>query len=333
MSIQRGLWALASCALAVFLILLLIKVGNIDLSLVKRQLQDVNLASFSKLVLLNILLVYLSSEKWRGIDAAWRKSSESAPSKTVSFAITSAGLAIGTFLPVQIAMGAMRTLGTYVHGSALKRGLIGTLYEQSFDLLIAALLTLASGFTWLNRGGALLWTTCAVTLIGLAVLAARPLIDLAQRLALSRRAQLSTLWDRLMRHLWEFQQSGLLNAGLARRLILLSAARLVVVVLMSMQTAGMVGARIDFSQMAMAIPLVMVASLVALTPGGLGINELSCAAALKMAGIPLTIGAQWALANRVLVAASYCVIALGMAVIVCGEKMMTPNSATISRES
>jgi uncharacterized membrane protein YbhN (UPF0104 family) len=57
-----------------------------------------------------------------------------------------------------------------------------------------------------------------------------------------------------------------------------------------------------------------------LTPGGLGVNELTSTAALSVFGTPLAIGAQWALANRVLIIVSYWTVALcGAAVLVFGR--------------
>src|ERR1700733_3607901 len=134
MNLRRSfLWA-ASAALTVFLIVLLIKISRLDLSVTVQQLRNVSWLSFTKIVLLNGLLVYLSTEKWRSIDAAWRHSTDSFPSWTKSYALTSAGLALGIVLPVQLAVSATRTMGTHVHGRSLKRGTAGTLFEQSFDM-------------------------------------------------------------------------------------------------------------------------------------------------------------------------------------------------------
>src|SRR3984885_14530724 len=95
MNLRRSfLWA-ASAALTVFLIVLLIKISRLDLSVTVQQLRNVSWLSFTKLVLLNGLLVYLSTEKGRSIDAGWRHSSGSVPSWPKSYALTSAGLALG----------------------------------------------------------------------------------------------------------------------------------------------------------------------------------------------------------------------------------------------
>ncbi len=148
MTFRRMFLLLASIALGFVLIVLLIKVGKIDLRLTLLQLESVTPLAFVKLVLLNGLLIYLSTEKWRSIDAAQRLPSDSVPSRITSFAVTSAGMALGLIVPMQIGMAAARTLGTYVHGRPLQRGTAGTLLEQSFDLLIVVFLAVASGVTW-----------------------------------------------------------------------------------------------------------------------------------------------------------------------------------------
>ena len=183
--------------------------------------------SFTKLVLLNVVLVYFSSEKWRSIDAAWRRSSDSVPSRTTSFALTSAGLALGMLLPVQLAMATARTLGTYVHGRPLKRGTAGTLLEQGFDLMVVAFLAVASAATWFYRGGAVMWTLSAAAMIALALLAVGPSIRLIRWLAAAYSAGTAPPRNRILRSFWELQNSGVLNAGLARRLVMLSVGRLV----------------------------------------------------------------------------------------------------------
>jgi Lysylphosphatidylglycerol synthase TM region len=325
MALARLLLVVVSVVLAVFLIALLVKVAKIDLRVTLQQLLSVSLISFTKLVLLNCLLVYFSSEKWRSIDAAWRRSSDSVPSRATSFALTSAGLALGIFVPAQFAMATARTLGTYVHGRALKRGTAGTLIEQSFDLLAVAFLAVASGATWFYRGGAVMWTVFAAGMTALALLAVRPSLGLIRWLTAYCDAKAAAPRNRILRSLSELQHSGLLNTGLACRLVMLSAARFVVVVLMSIQTAEAIGLHITLWQMAAAMPFVVIASVLALTPGGLGVNELTSVTALKIFGTPLAVGAQWALANRVLIAVSYLFVATCAAIMLGAEKIMAPR--------
>jgi uncharacterized membrane protein YbhN (UPF0104 family) len=89
----------------------------------------------------------------------------------------------------------------------------------------------------------------------------------------------------------------------------LSTARFAIQVLMAGQTAQAIGVHIPLWQLAAAMPFVIIACVIVVTPGGLGVNELSYATTLHLFGTPLNVGAQWALANRVLVALSCIVVA------------------------
>jgi uncharacterized membrane protein YbhN (UPF0104 family) len=333
MTRRRWFLLVLSFALSAVLIYVLINVGKIDLHATLQQLRSVRGVPFAKLLLLNTLLVLISTTKWRSIDSALRKSSDSPQSKTTSFALTSVGLAIGTFLPIQFSMSTARTFGTYLHGSAIKRGTGGTLYEQGFDVLMALLLAVASGVTWFWKGGGMMWTLSAVTVTALALLVVGHSVRMLRwfTAACAARTSAPGSWiGSLIRGLSDQMHSDLLNSALARRLVMLSVARFVVVVLMSIETAEAIGLHIPLWHMAAAIPFVVISSLIALTPGGLGVNELTCTAALSVFGTPLAIGAQWALANRVLIIVSYFVVAAcSTTVLVVGRMAASSSRNTV----
>jgi uncharacterized membrane protein YbhN (UPF0104 family) len=71
------------------------------------------------------------------------------------------------------------------------------------------------------------------------------------------------------------------------------------------------------------MPFVIIACVIVVTPAGLGVNELSYATTLHLFGTPLQVGAQWALANRFLVASSCFVVAACAAAGLGLAKMMT----------
>ena len=315
MTMRRFFLTVASVALAIVLIVMLIKFGKVDLRLTLQQLRSVSLMAFSKILFLNALLIYLSTEKWRSIDAAWRRPSDSVPPRTTSYALTSVGLAIGLILPVQVAMSTARTLGTFIHGRALKRGTAGTLLEQGFDVYMVGFLAVASGITWYCHGGARMWAICASASIVLALLAVEPSVRIMRWLAARLKAPASGPFHRIFDSARALQHSGILNAALARRLVVLSALRTGVVVLMSIQTAGAVGLHIPFWQMAAAVPLVSVVTIVAVTPGGIGLNDLAGAGTLDLFGTPFATGARWVLANRILLTVSYLLIAACAAIV------------------
>ena len=153
-------------------------------------------------------------------------------------------------LPVQIAMATARTLGTYVHGRPFERRTAGPLFEQSFDLLVVAFLAVASrGHMVLSRRRvAVDFVRCCHDRV--ALLAVGSSIRLIQWLAASYNAKTAVPRNRILRSFWELQHSGTFNAGLARRLVMLSVGRFIVVVLMSIQTAEAIGVHIPLWQMA-----------------------------------------------------------------------------------
>ena len=312
MKLRRILLAMASVALATVLIYLVIRIGNIDLHATWHEIAGARPSALVGLVLLNVLLVYLSTEKWRSVDAALRHASDPVPSRITAFVFTSAGMTLGLVLPVQLGMTAARTFGTHFYGSPLKRGTAGTLLEQSFDVL---------------SGGGVMWLITAAGMVALALLAVRPLIRIAQWFA-------SRLARTLARRNWgkgnvqsfiDLMQSGVLSETLTRRLVILSAARFVVVVLMAGETAAAVGANIPLWHIAAAVPFVYLATVVAATPGGIGVNELTLAGVLKMLGTPFSIAAPWTLANRVLSVAS-CFLVAVVAAILMGIRRLLHSS-------
>jgi uncharacterized membrane protein YbhN (UPF0104 family) len=332
MTLRRLSLGIASAALTILLIVLLVKVGKIDLRVTFQQLRSVTLVSLAQLVLLTGLHVYLSSQKWRCVDAALRRPSDTVPSRTMSFALTSIGVALGQVLPVQLSMSVARTVGTYFQGGALRRGTGGTLFEQSFDVLIVVFLAAASGITRLYRGGGTMWTTWATGMIAFALLAVGPAVRLIRAHAMSLTSRAGGPGNRVLRSIANFHQSGLLNEGLARKLMALSATRFVVQALMAAQAAKMIGVQIPLWHLAAAMPFVIIACVIVVTPASLGVNELSYATALHMFGTPLAIGAQWALANRFLVASSCFVIAVCATALLGLEKILAPRAPMVTQE-
>ncbi len=178
-----------------------------------------------------------------------------------------------------------------------------------------------------------MWTLLAAAAMALAFLAVGPSVRVIRWLAASGIARTATPRSKtgvVLRRLFELRHSGLLNAGLARRLVVLSTLRFSVVVLMSIQTAEAIGLHIPVWQMAAAIPFVVFASVIALTPGGLGVNELTSVSALRVFGTPLAVGAQWAVANRVLLAVSYFSVATCAAIVLWAERVLAPPAPDLA---
>ena len=203
MTLRRPLLWAASAALTILLIVVLVKISKLDLRVTAQQLRSVGWISFAKLVLLTTVHVYLSSQKWRCVDASLRRASDSAPSRTMSFALTGTGVALGQVLPVQLSMSAARTLGTYFYGRSLKRGTGGTLFEQSFDVLIVGFLVVASAATRFYGGAGAMWTVCAISMAAVAILVVGPAVRLIHRQAVSLNARAIAPKNRILRKLWE----------------------------------------------------------------------------------------------------------------------------------
>ena len=309
MKLRSLLLGASSVAIGVALIFLLVRLGHIDVRATLTQLRGVNRIVFAKLVLLTGFHIFLSDQRWRSIDAVIRSKSDPVLPRTVSFTVTSVGVVLGQMLPIQVSMTAARTLGTYFYGRAVKRGTIGTLFEQSFDVLIACLLVGASGATRYYQGGVVMWLACAIAMMAAGLLLAGPAVGLVRRVAAAYDYGKAASKNQIVQSLSELQHSGLLDSSLARRLIMLSAIRFVVLILMVGQTTKAVEAHIPLWHLAAAVPFVIVSCVIAVSPGGLGVGELTYAAALNLFGTPLAVAAPWSLANRVLVTASCFVIA------------------------
>ena len=302
---------MASILLAIILLWILLRIGKIDLGLSIQQIRAVSLVAFTKLVLLNILLVLISTEKWRRVDTALRTSDDTIPSRTAAFGMTSLGMAFGLIIPVQVGMTAARTFGTRFYGRPLQRGTAGSLFEQGFDLIVVSFLLIASLITWLWHGHASMWTSLAALMCLAAVLAVGPAMRFTRWCAkfvgsiLSTGSRLRTSLIKLA----ELEDAGILSQKLGRQLLTLSVLRFAVVVLMARETAAAIGAPITLWQMAAMVPFTVVAMALALTPGAIGVSELTSVTTLAVFGSSLSVAAQWSIANRILATASCFVVA------------------------
>ncbi len=272
MAFRRGLLLFISTALGIVLIAALVRVSRIDLRSVFNQLRQVSWFVFAKLMTLNAIVVYLSTEKWRSIDKAVRRPSDLVPSRSESFAVSSVGMALTLILPAQLGMVSARTLGTHFRGRPFKRGTAGTLLEQSFDLFAYGLFVAATVVTGLFKGKALTWTFCALGVVMLGILSAATCVRLIRWiacLALRKGPAVSRIRPALQQ-IAQQDESNFLSVNLARRLIVLSQIRFGVIVLMGYQSAEAVGTTIPLWQIAAAMPFVLIAGIAAVTPGALG---------------------------------------------------------------
>jgi len=240
-------------------------------------------------------------------------------------------MALGFVLPVQFGMAAARTLGTYYYGKPLKRGMAGSLFEQSFDVLIVVVLALVSGFTLLIRAQARLWVVAAVVVIVLTWVLAGIAMRILRSVAgfFGQKVLPTFRISTGVKRLSELEDRGVLGTPLARRLIVLSSLRFGVVVLMAGQTATAVSAKIELWHLAAAMPLVVLATALAITPGGIGVTELTYAGGLRLFGTPVSTAAEWAITNRVLCMAASFSVALCAMMTFATVKLFTPAKAMV----
>jgi uncharacterized membrane protein YbhN (UPF0104 family) len=316
-SIKRALFVVVSVVLSVGLLSLVLHFANINLPATFKLAGNASPIAFAKLLFLNFLLVLISTERWRSIDAVIRNAESSVPSFIESLAVTSVGMALGLLLPVQVGLTTARSLGTYFHRQALKRGMAGTIFEQTFDALIVGLFGLTSVFTRVLHGSATLWAVLASMIIACALFSIGPSLRLMGQLAAQIDPDLphSLPAKLFLKSVNGLRQEPVLQEPLVRRLALFSIVRFFIVVAMAGETAAAVGLPIPFWHFAAAVPFVFMASILAITPGGLGVNELTSATALRLFGTPLAIAGQWSLANRILGTCA-CLVVAGCAVAV-----------------
>jgi uncharacterized protein (TIRG00374 family) len=179
-----------------------------------------------------------------------------------------------------------------------------TLYEQTFDLIVVALLGLVSIFC-LASGLTQIWLIASVLLLAFFALTLRFSSTLLQKL-LHMFSNIRLLPQRVRKILAGSDK--MLDLSLVRKLVLFSIFRFVLLCFAAAATTYAAGLPVPALHLAIAMPLVALASLLPLTPGALGVNEFVFASVLAALGTPFEIGLQWALINRLLVILSSLLI-------------------------
>lgn len=297
---------IASGALALVLLIALATFAQVDLTQLLRLLADVKLLPFAALVALLSLHILLAGEKWRLV---YRRMAPGAElSRRLCFCFTAIGTAAGQILPMQLATALTRSFCSHlVTGSGAVRSALATVFEQMFDIGVVALCGLASIYC-LWSGDLSRWTAVAGVAIAIGFMLAGPALGAAAAATKWLTTAHAMLGDRIGRFGRALAESGLFEERLTRRLFVLSVLRFAVLWLMAIATTHAVGLNISSLQLAAALPLVVFATALAVTPGGIGINEWTFAAALTAFGADFETATQFALINRVLVAAAALMI-------------------------
>jgi uncharacterized membrane protein YbhN (UPF0104 family) len=193
------------------------------------------------------------------------------------------------------------------------------------------LLAIASGFTVLVHGEAVTWILASGVVLGAGFVAVGPVVRGANRLGSSTTAA-RLLGRRLSDMSRRLCDTGLLEPALARRLTLLSVARFSIQALMAAEVCAAIGVHIPTWHLAASIPLVILACVLVVTPGGIGIGELSYAGVLHVFGTPVDVAVQWAVAARILISGS-CFMVAAVAVTACAAIGRIQSGTQTSHET
>ena len=257
------------------------------------------------LVLIALLMgfnSFLAGEKWRLVVSRLDTVECRRIPRQLYFALSAIGVSLGQFLPSQVSTAFVRTIGARAYVRlALRRGAGATLFEQSFDFLAAILFGLVTILVIVTGGGALEWASSALiaTLLGFALSA------IAAPVAASVSRWLNALppWvcGRPVRAgLADLAGSSLLRWDLTSRLFALSVLRLGILVLVGAVSASALSLDIPLWHLAAIFPFSVLAMVLALTPGALGVNEWAFSTVLVALGTPFQVAAQWAVGTRIL---------------------------------
>jgi uncharacterized membrane protein YbhN (UPF0104 family) len=299
---------------------------TVDLSETVSLLSRVDPVIFAALALLTGFNAFLAGEKWRVVALRLSHEGTRPIPRGFYFVLTAIGVALGQVVPVQVGTALSRSIGSHFYGGrAIARGAGATIFEQFFDLLVAAFLGVASAVVLLAGGAGIAWAAIAVpaAVAGYFVtaLAVRLVARAAHRLgampALAGRRRTLGLLENVAR-------SALLAPDVARRLFALSVLRFVVLLLMAVATTEAVGFDIALWQVAAMLPCLVLSNLIAITPGALGVNEWTAASIFVALGVPFSLAAQWAVLNRVFVAVASLLVGLvglAMAVRLSGSRV------------
>jgi hypothetical protein len=319
----------ASAAAAGVLLAYLGAHTGLDLAGVERLILGLHSDALAEITVLLGFNTYLAGEKWRLLDQQLGPGGYGVMPRTAYFAWTAVGVGLGQILPTQLSLALCRSLGSHLHQrSGLMRGAGLTIFEQLFDIAAAGLLGLASVAVLLAGGGGLVWMICALVACAAGFALCQASIWLAAHASSCAGVGAAQKSAGLRRLLIAWSPSPLVAPGIGRRLFALSLLRFATLVLVAAASASAVPLEIPIWRLAAALPFAVVGNALAVTPGGLGVNEWAASSALFAFGTPFGIAAQWALANRALVAvAAFAGAVVGSLVLVGARR---PRSSHVT---
>lgn len=314
---------------AAVLLALLLATSHLDLHALMDMVLAIRPTMLLALIALLAINTLLSGEKWRLVDKRLRGQASALP-RPLYFALTAFGTMLGSVIPMPLGAAVTRSLGLHFHGGrGLVRGGAATLFEQGYDLLVAAVLTSATAALMILGGGPIKWILLAggASIIGLLCsgVAAGLVIRIFRRFG-SRRAGVPG--GRLAGLAASVVNSELLGPTLVRRLFVLSLLRFFNLSLMAGATTAAFGLEVPLWQLSAALPLAMLASALPLTPGGLGVIEWTFVSVLVAFGTRFDAAAEWAVLNRL--AVTLAGIAIGIMGAMVGLWVRAPRTTSPS---
>lgn len=284
-----------------------------------RLLSRLGPESLVEVVILLGIYSFLAGERWRIIDRQLVGGDYQIMPRAAYFGWTALGIGFGQILPTPLSLALCRSLGLRLHHRrGFMRGTVETIFEQFFDLVVAGLVGVATVLVITNGGNGTTWIclVLAAFIFGaISYLGARGVLVRLHRPSIVLNGIDSA--SRVSRILAGLHQTGLLSDAISLRLLALSVMRFVVLALLAAVSARTIAWDCPLWQLAAVQPFAVFSNALPITPGGLGINEWATTSVLFALGIPLTLGAQWAVVNRALVAfAAFCGAIIGMLILV-----------------
>jgi uncharacterized protein (TIRG00374 family) len=235
-------------------------------------------------------------------------------------------------LPLQLCTVAVRSLALRRHEELpLRRGAASTIYDQFFDLLIPVVLLvpsllyvsgwIAAASFWLIGLSFLAITALAVSLWGFRLLV-WGLRGLAMLPVVGERFRI------LAGNLPERGEGTLFHRRMVATLFGLSLLRYSNWVGRIYLVAFATGLGISFLQVASALPVILMAFLIMITPGGLGVVEWGWVGVLALMQVPATTAAEFALVSRVFLLLSAVLMASPLLILTMCSPLNRHSPAT-----
>jgi uncharacterized membrane protein YbhN (UPF0104 family) len=304
----------ASIAVGVALFIAVFRWADLDLGLIGETLAGVDPWCALSLVLSTALHFELTARKWA---LTAKLMSPDTRHRTRFYSYTALIALLAQVLPLQVCTTVVRSAAMRVHDRLpLTRTAVAAVFDQGFDLVICllALIPLSLALAGLlSVPGAL--ALAAALLVAVGVLAAcRGAIVLAAvgRFLAARVGSLSRIHD-LAAAVARLPEDRLRSRALGR-FYWISAIRYGNLVARFVLVAWAIGSPVPGADIALVAPAVLLSFVLALTPMGLGIAELGWVGLLAIFGSARPEAMAYAVAARILIAAS--VGAVNLAVLV-----------------